>query len=109
MLMSSGTLISDCHNAPIYLEGGDYYCTGCCKPCKSAGTFADKYQRDNAITNEHNRLRVAVVDKAKARRAAEKVFDKTPATAQALLAAEIAEDGAVDVLIEFEKEHKIGE
>jgi hypothetical protein len=109
MVISGGTLVSDCHGAIIYMEGEEYRCMRCQQPCGSAGTLSEKYERDNAIPNEHARLKNVVVEKAKARRAAEKEFDKNPATAHSLLAAEIAEDTAVDALIALEKEHKIGE
>jgi len=58
---------------------------------------------------ENARLQMAVVEAAKARRGAERVFDANPSTAPALMSAEVAEDAAVDALIAFEVEHKIGE
>lgn len=61
---------------------------------------------------EHQRLQSAVVEAAKARRVAEKKFDKRRSSladlAQLLMLAELAEDEAVDALMVFEAEHKIG-
>jgi len=108
MVISGDTLISDCHEAIIYLEGEEYRCMRCMQPCKSAGTLSEKHERDNAILKEHKRLQLAVVEKAKARRRAEKVFDSSPLTAPGLMSAEIMEDAAVDALIAFEVEHGIG-
>lgn len=72
-------------------------------PDRDAG--AQRY----VVVSEHRRLKDAVVEKAKARRAAELQFDKQLSTGPSLMVAEIAEDEAVDALIAFESEHKLGE
>src|ERR1043165_1360008 len=115
MLISGDTLISNCHGAMIYMEGEEYRCTRCMKPCKSAGTLSEKHERDNAIPKEHQRLQSAVVEAAKAEVAMERAADRgsnTITRTEALIKmqrAMKAKREAVDALIAFEAEHKIGE
>jgi hypothetical protein len=124
MVISGGTLVSDCHGAIIYLEGEEHRCMRCQQPCKSAGTLSEQYERDNAIPKEHARLKDAVVEAAKAYgRAARAVEDHMkksnesgddPAVGWQLLRdmeskAEVLMLESVWPLIAFEAEHKIGE
>jgi hypothetical protein len=109
MLISGGTLVSDCHGAIIYMEGEKYICGHCLKPCNSAGTLSQKHERERAIREQHQRLQLAVVEAAKARRKA-KLADLNGAGdyIQLLHATMIAEHEAVDALIAFEAENQIG-
>jgi hypothetical protein len=104
MVMSGGTLVSECHDAIIYMEGEKYICGHCLKPCNSAGTLSEKHERDNAISAEHARLKDAVVEKAKEFTSDEEARDNWNA-----LVAYRELCGVVDALIAFEAEHKIGE
>lgn len=90
MLISSGTLVSDCHKAIIYMQGDEYHCTQCVKPCKSAGTLADLH----APQVERARLEQEVVKHAKGWR-------------QAILNSSRDLIKAVDALEDFESQQGI--
>jgi hypothetical protein len=66
MLISGDTLVSDCHEAMIYMEGTEYRCIRCMKHCQSAGTLSEVTERRNAISNERARLEREVIEAAKA-------------------------------------------
>src|SRR5689334_1297854 len=106
MLISGGTLVSDCHGAIIYLEGEEYRCMQCMRPCKSAGTLSEKHERDNAIPKEHQRLQSAVVEAAKVETEA---YDAplTPDWCMAHWRTQKAVWSAVKTLVAFEAEHGI--
>lgn len=84
------------------------HCMCGCRQCVEARVRAREPDKEHRVI-DHQRLVGIVVKAAKARRSAERAFDANPSTAPALMAAELAEDAAIDDLTVYEAQHQIGE
>src|SRR5690348_15252412 len=102
MKIPTDTLVSDCHEALVYTEGIEYFCTRCKQRCKSTRTFGEAVGRRNAVTRERARLEHEVISAAKTKRNADKTFEVTPSieTWNAGVAANSQFIEAVDALTE---------
>lgn len=69
VVISAGVLISDCCHAVAVCADDKciaYQCSACAKPCTASESLSEYHERLEAPKREHQRLKDAVVDAAKA-------------------------------------------